>query len=80
MINGGAVTLPSYATFDLGAGGNYGPVRIDAVLTNVFDEIYYYSDNLSRYSLGTEDRVFPGEPRTFSVRARYSFGSHSDER
>jgi outer membrane receptor protein involved in Fe transport len=74
MINGGAVTLPSYTTFDLGAGGAIGPVRIDAVLTNVFDKTYYYSDNLSRYSLGTEDRVLLGEPRSFSVRISRSFG------
>ena len=75
MINGGAITLPDYTTFDLGAGTDLGPWRLDAALTNVFDETYYFSDNLSRYSLGTEDRVLPGEPRTFSLRARYRFGS-----
>ena len=75
MINGGAVTLPVYLTFDLGAGTEIGPVRIDATLTNVFDKTYYYSDNASRYSLGTEDRVFPGEPRTLSVRVAYRFGA-----
>lgn len=74
MINGGAVTLPDYFTFDLGAGTQFGPFRIDAVVTNAGDEIYYYSDNLSRFSLGTEDRVLPGEPRTFSLRVAYRFG------
>jgi outer membrane receptor protein involved in Fe transport len=53
---------------------DFGPVRINAALTNVFDKTYYYTDNLSRYSIGTEDRVLPGEPRTFSVRLSYNFG------
>jgi TonB-dependent siderophore receptor len=75
MINGGTVTLPDYVTFDLGAGVELGQVRLDAVVTNLFDETYYYSDNLSRYSLGTEDRVLPGEPRTFSLRVSYNFGA-----
>ncbi len=74
IINGGAVTLPDYETFDIGAGTELGPVRIDASLTNLFDKTYYFSDNLSRYSLGTEDRVLPGEPRTLSVRVAYRFG------
>lgn len=75
MINGGAVTLPDYTTFDLGAGYTFSNWRLDASLTNVFDETYYFSDNASRYSLGTEDRVFPGDPRTFSLRIARSFGS-----
>jgi TonB-dependent siderophore receptor len=74
IINGGAVTLPNYETFDIGAGTEFGPIRIDASLTNLFDKTYYFSDNLSRYSLGTEDRVLPGEPRTLSVRVAYRFG------
>lgn len=75
MINGGAVTLPEYLTFDFGAGTELGRLRIDATLTNVFDKTYYYSDNASRYSLGTENRVFPGEPRTLSLRVAYRFGA-----
>jgi iron complex outermembrane receptor protein len=75
MINGGAVTVPDYLTVDMGAGTALGPIRIDAVLSNLFDKVYYYSDNLSRYSLGTENRLFPGEPRTFSVRVAYDFGA-----
>lgn len=77
MINGGTVTLPDYLTFDFGVGTEIGSVRIDATLTNIFDKTYYYSDNASRYSLGTEDRVFPGEPRTVSVRVAYRFGAGS---
>ena len=75
VINGGAVTLPDYLTFDVGAGTEVGAVRIDATLSNLFDKTYYFSDNASRYSLGTEDRVFPGEPRTLSVRVAYRFGA-----
>jgi iron complex outermembrane receptor protein len=74
VINGGRVTLPAYETFDLGAGTEIGRFRMDASLTNFLDKTYYFSDNLSRYSLGTEDRVLPGEPRTFSLRVAYRFG------
>ncbi len=77
MVNGGAVTLPAYSTFDLGAGADFGPWRIDAALTNVTDETYYYSDNLFVFSIGTEDRVLPGDPRTLSVRVSRSFGGGS---
>jgi iron complex outermembrane receptor protein len=74
MLNGGTVTLPDYVTFDLGAGTSFGAWRVDAVVTNAFDKAYYYSDNLFVYSIGTEDRVLPGEPRAFSVRVSYGFG------
>ena len=73
MINGGAVTLGDYTTVDIGASVGVDDWRLDAALTNVFDETYYFSDNASRYSLGTEDRVFPGDPRTFSVRVSRQF-------
>jgi len=75
VLNGGAVTLPDYATLDLGASTGFGAFRIDAALTNVFDQTYYYSDNVSRYSLGTDNRVLPGQPRSFSVRVGYRFGA-----
>lgn len=74
MVNGGAVTLPDYTVFDLGLGTDLGPFRLDATLSNVTDETYYYSDNLSVFSVGGEDHVFPGEPRNFSVRLAYKFG------
>ncbi|MEQ1780158.1 MAG: TonB-dependent receptor [Hyphomonadaceae bacterium] len=74
MVNGGSVTLPEYTTVDLGAGMDFDTWRVDAVLSNVFDETYYFSDNASRFSLNTEDRVFPGDPRTFSIRLSHKFG------
>lgn len=75
VLNGGSVTLPDYATLDLGASTGFGAFRIDAALTNVFDQTYYYSDNVSRYSLGTDNRVLPGQPRSFSLRVGYRFGA-----
>ena len=74
MLNGGTVTLPGYTTFDFGAGARVGSVRLDATLINVFDKTYYYSDNLFVYSIGTDNRVLPGTPRTLSLRAAYGFG------
>jgi hypothetical protein len=34
-----------------GAGTRYGPWRIDAVLSNVFNKTYYSSDNGSFFSV-----------------------------
>lgn len=75
MVNGGAVTLPAYTTADLGAGIDIGDWRLDAAVTNVFDETFYYSDNLFVYSIGTEDRVLPGDPRAFSLRLTRRLGA-----
>ena len=47
--------------------------RFDATLNNVFDNLLS-PGHLFVYSIGTEDRVLPGDPRTFSVRVSYSFG------
>lgn len=74
LVNGGSLTLPDYVVLDLGIGADLGPFRVDAALTNALDQTYYYSNNGSVYSTGREDIVFPGEPRTFSLRVSYSFG------
>lgn len=74
MVNGGTITPPDYVIFDIGAGTRYGPWRLDAVLTNVFNKTYYYSDNGSVFSVSGENAVYPGAPRTFSLRAAYDFG------
>ncbi len=74
MINGGSVTLPDYLIFDLGLGAAYGPLRFDAALTNLGNTTYYYSDNASVYSAGGQNAVYPGSPRTFSLRVSYAFG------
>ena len=74
MVNGGAITLPSYVIFDIGAGTRFGPLRLDAVLANVGNKTYYYSDNSSVFSVSGENAVYPGAPRTFMLRASYNFG------
>ena len=66
LVNGSAVTLPDYLTFDLGLGTDVGPVRVDAALTNVADKVYYTAN-------GGANFVYPGDPRTLSVRVAYSF-------
>ncbi|WP_439817461.1 TonB-dependent receptor [Zavarzinia sp. CC-PAN008] len=73
ILDGSAVTLPDYVTVDIGAGAEFGALRLDAVLSNLFDEVYYYSDNAFVYAILTDDRVLPGEPRAFSLRATYRF-------
>jgi iron complex outermembrane recepter protein len=74
LVNGGAVTLPHYLIFDLGVGAAFGALRLDAALTNVGNKTYYYSDNGSVFSIGGENFVYAGTPRTFSLRVAYSFG------
>jgi iron complex outermembrane receptor protein len=80
VVNGGGLTLPGYLLVDLGFGTSLGPLRVDAALTNLFDETYYFSANGSVYSVGTEDIVFPGDPRTLSVRLSYAFGGTTGAR
>ncbi|WP_375404627.1 TonB-dependent receptor [uncultured Sphingomonas sp.] len=67
LVNGSAVTLDDYAVFDLGVGTVLGPVRVDAALTNAADEVYYTAN-------GGTNFVYPGDPRTLSIRVVYAFG------
>jgi iron complex outermembrane receptor protein len=67
LVNGGAVVLDDYTLFDLGLGTVIGPVRIDAALTNVADTTYYTAN-------GGANFVYPGDPRTLSVRIGYALG------
>lgn len=67
LVNGSAVTLDDYLIFDLGLGTSFGPLRLDAALTNVGDKTYYTAN-------GGANFVYPGDPRTLSLRVGYSFG------
>lgn len=66
LVNGGAITLEDYLLFNLGVGTRLGPVRVDAALTNLFDKVYYTAN-------GGANFVYPGDPRTLSVRVGYAF-------
>lgn len=67
LVNGGAVTLDPYLIFDAGLGTEFGALRLDAALTNVGDRTYYTAN-------GGANFVYPGDPRTFSLRIGYRFG------
>lgn len=67
LVNGSAITLPDYWIVDLGIGTDFGPLRLDAALTNVADKTYYTAN-------GGANFVYPGDPRTFSLRVGYRFG------
>lgn len=67
LVNVSPITLDDYLIFDLGLGTNVGPLRLDAALTNVGDKTYYTAN-------GGANFVYPGDPRTFSLRVGYSFG------
>ncbi len=66
LVNGSDVTLPAYTLADIGVGVDLKPVRIDATLSNLFDERYFTAS-------GNGFAVYPGEPRTFSVRLSVGF-------
>lgn len=67
LVNGSPITLDDYLIFDLGVGTDVGPLRLDAALTNVGDKTYYTAN-------GGANFVYPGDPRTFSLRVGYRFG------
>jgi len=67
LVNGSAIRLDEYLIFDLGVGTRVGPLRLDAALTNVGDKTYYTAN-------GGANFVYPGDPRTFSLRLGYRFG------
>jgi catecholate siderophore receptor len=60
------VTLPSFVTFDLGAGYHGKKVDVTMTLSNLFDRKYYIAAH------GSADLYnMPGDPRTFTVTARW---------
>lgn len=66
LVDGSDVILPSYTLADIGIGVDLKPVRVDATLSNLFDERYFTAS-------GNGFAVYPGEPRTFSVRLSVGF-------
>lgn len=66
LVDGSDVLLPAYTLADIGVGVDLKPVRIDATLSNLFDERYFTAS-------GNGFAVYPGEPRTFSVRLSVGF-------
>ena len=66
LVDGSDVILPSYTLADIGVGVDLKPVRIDATLSNLFDERTFTAS-------GNGFAVYPGEPRTFSVRLSVGF-------
>ena len=61
-----AVTLPSFVTFDLGAGYHGKNVDVALTLDNLFDRKYFIAahGNADMYNM-------PGAPRTLTVSARW---------
>jgi catecholate siderophore receptor len=60
------VTLPSFVTFDLGAGYHGKKVDVTLTLDNLFNRNYFISAH------GNADMSnMPGDPRTFTVSARW---------
>lgn len=67
LVNGSAIRLDDYLLVDLGLGTRLGRLRLDAVVTNVADELYYTANGGAAF-------VYPGDPRTFSLRVGYAWG------
>ncbi len=66
LVDGSDVTLPAYTLANIGVGLALKPFRIDATLSNLFDERYFTAS-------GNAFAVYPGDPRTFSVRVSVGF-------
>lgn len=62
LVNASDVTIPSYTLADFGVGYDFGSVRLDALLYNLFDERYFSAS-------GNAFTVIPGDPRSVSLRA-----------
>ena len=66
LVNGSDVELPAYTLVDLGADYDFGMVRVDLTLRNLFDERYFTAS-------GNAFAVMPGDPRTVSLRLGVDF-------
>jgi len=66
LVDGSDTVLPAYTLADIGLGLALTPFRIDATLSNLFDERYFTAS-------GNGFAVYPGDPRTFSVRVSVGF-------
>lgn len=66
LTNGSAVILPSYTLANLGAGTRLGALAIDLAINNLFDERYFTAS-------GNAFAVYPGDPRTISLRVGVNF-------
>lgn len=66
LVDGSDAALPAYTLADIGVGLVLKPFRIDATLSNLFDARYFTAS-------GNGFAVYPGDPRTFSVRVSVGF-------
>jgi len=66
LTNGSAVILPSYTLANLGAGTRVGALSVDLAINNLLDERYFTAS-------GNAFAVYPGDPRTISLRVGVNF-------
>jgi iron complex outermembrane recepter protein len=66
LVNGSGTVLPSYTLADIGAGYRTGIFRMDLTLGNIFDARYFTAS-------GNSFAVYPGDPRTVSLRLGVNF-------
>lgn len=66
LTNGSSVVLPSYTLANLGAGIRVAPFTLDLAVNNILDERYFTAS-------GNAFAVYPGDPRTISLRVGVGF-------
>lgn len=66
LVNGSSTVLPAYTLASIGAGYRIGRFSIDTALNNLFDERYFTAS-------GNSFAVYPGDPRTLSLRLGVNF-------
>jgi len=64
------ILLDDIVLVDLGIGAKFGRFRLDLVANNIFDVIYY---TVAGAHQGNRNSVYPGDPRTVSLRIGVGF-------
>ncbi len=66
LTNGSMVALPAYTLANLGAGKKVGALAVDLAVNNLLNERYFTAS-------GNSFAVYPGDPRTISLRVGVNF-------
>lgn len=66
LVNASDVELDSYVTLDAAASWDVGSTRVELLVNNLLDEVYYTAS-------GNAFAVIPGDPRQVTLRVRHAF-------
>jgi iron complex outermembrane receptor protein len=70
IASASAISLDDIILVDLGIGAKLGKFRLDLVANNLLDKLYY---TVAGAHQGNRNSVYPGDPRTVSLRVGFGF-------